>query len=388
MSDLSRVTAFDIEKTAIALSKMFNCFDSSFVVKLHHNAEETVELSKELRYQGITKQFQWNIEDIVSQISCQYKYKNNLRGKIISSEKPMKPALRGITLYVNGRLANAASFFGYSEAGHALSYISGWIEADYLDELDKDIISTDRQSLSWDTEEAEELQIMLQQIVKYLIGEWGVERRKIKGIKASERSGINTQEWFEKVPKAIRHKLEKVIDDISAKPQLDDEEFSLVIKHVHDLIPPYTYYHYRLLRGEVQDASKEYYRNGQFYQSFLEAMKRYKNAVKDKSGATAEEDRDIVSLAFGDKKGLLKTTAKFRNRPNGEPFAKRTLGNIEEGQKLLSIGVVTCGRNVLSHEEMKDLRETGLFTEMDCLDMLSILSYLFKRLEYAEKQNE
>lgn len=387
LTNLSRTTAFDIERTAISLSKMFNCFDSSFAVKLHHNEEETVELSKELRYQDIEEQFQWNIEDIVAQLNSEYEYRNNLKGCIISSEKPMKQALRGITLYVNGRLANTESFFGYSEAGHALSYISGWIEADYLDELDNDIISTDRQSLSWDTDEAEELQILLQQIVKYLVNDWSTKRKKVKGDRILKRTGVNTREWFENVPTTIRPKLERVIVDISEKHQIDDEDYSNIVKQVYDLIPPYTYYHYRLLHKDIQQASEEYYKNGQFYQAFFEAMKRYKNAVKQKSGVSKEEDFNIVSEAFGKSdKAFLKTTVKFQKKPNGEPFSERTLENIEEGQKFLSMGIVAGGRNVLSHEEMQDLKESGLFTEMDCLDMLSTLSHLFKRLDDAERK--
>ena len=47
------------------------------------------------------------------------------------------------------------------------------------------------------------------------------------------------------------------------------------------------------------------------------------------------------------------------------------------------MGIVQGGRNVLSHEECKELQESGLFTEKDCLDMLSLLSHLFKRLDDA-----
>lgn len=54
-----------------------------------------------------------------------------------------------------------------SEAGHTFSYISGWIDADFIDEFDSDLISTDRQSISWDLPEAEELQKCLQSIVRF-----------------------------------------------------------------------------------------------------------------------------------------------------------------------------------------------------------------------------
>lgn len=114
-------------------------------------------------------------------------------------------------------------------------------------------------------------------------------------------------------------------------------------------------------------------------------MKRYKNAFKDKSGVTASEDKDRVANAFGKDKPL-ETTAHFRTRPNGQPFSKQTLDNVAEGQKMLSMGIVSGGRNIVSHEEHRDLINSGLFTEKDCLDLLGLLSHLFKRLDESDKR--
>lgn len=385
LSKLSRVTAFDLMSTAVSLSKLFNWFDSDFNVTMSKNDDEQVVLTREMRYAEIDKEFIWNIEDIVSELKTDYRYKSELKGTIISSKKPMRQDLRGITLYVNGRLANVPGFFGVSEAGHTFSYISGWIDADYLDEFDKDLISTDRQSISWDLPEAEELQKCLQSIVRFLVKDWSGKRKKVKENNNTQKTGINISDWYEKVPDAVRPKLASVIDKIADKPEIDDTDFSAVVHTIYDLIPPYTYYHYRLLHEQVQDSSGKYYKEKNYYQAFQEAMKRYKNAVKDKSGVSGAEDWDIVSNAFGKGK-VLETTANFKLRPNGQPFDVRTLDNIEEGQKFLSMGVVCGGRNVVSHEEIADLRDTKLFTEKDCLDLLSLLSHLFKRLDEARKK--
>lgn len=387
LSELSRKTGFKVETTAVALSKLFNNFERDFSVSVAENNEKPIILSREMKYEGIIKQFEWDVQDIIKQLDCGYLYKEKLRGKIISSKTPMKQDLRGITIYVNGRLANTPSFFGAPEAGHTVSYISGWIDADYIDEFDKDYISTDRQSLSWDMPEVEELRLLLVSIVKYLVKDWSTKRKNAKLASSSERAGINTKEWFETVPENIRPKLEGVIDQISLKPEIDDEDYSKVVKSMYDLIPPYTYYHYRLLNKEIQDASKQNYINKNYYDAFFDAMKRYKNAVKDKTGTTQHEDTAIVSEAFG-RNGKLKTTAKYKTRPNGKPFDQKTLENIEEGQLALSRGVVQGGRNVVGHEEKRDLSVTGIFSEKDCLDMLSLLSHLFRRLEESEKSEK
>lgn len=384
LSRLSRVTDFDLMATAISLSKLFNCFDLDFNIKIAKNDDEPILLTREMKYAEIEKEFEWDIQEIVSELKSDYKYKTELKGTIISSKKPMRQDLRGITLYVNGRLANIPGFFGVSEAGHTFSYISGWIDADYLDEFDKDLISTDRQSISWDLPEAEELQNYLQSIVRFLVKDWSSKRKKAKEDNNTQKAGINISEWYDKVPDSVRPKLASVIDKIADKPEIDDTDFSAVIHTIYDLIPPYTYYHYRLLHEQVKDSAGTYYMAKNYYEAFQEAMKRYKNAVKDKSGVSVTEDRDIVSKAFG-KDSVLKTTANYKNRPNGQPFAETTLENIEEGQKFLSMGVVCGGRNVVSHEEIADLRDSKLFTEKDCLDLLSLLSHLFKRLDESKK---
>ena len=385
LSDLTRVSPFDIQSTAISLSKLFNCLDADFSVNISHNGDEPISLTRDLRYEGMEKQFEWSIEEIIPQIDFDYKHKGELKGYIVSSSKPMRPDLRGILLYVNGRMANTASFFGLPEAGHTFSYISGWIDADYLDEYDTDLISTDRQSISWEMPEAEELQKYLQKIVRFLVNDWSRRRRDAKNIENTGRAGINAKEWIDTVPADIRPKLENVINNLASKPELDEEEYSTVIHQMHDLIPPYTYYHYRLLHEQIREVSKKQYEEKDYYSAFQEAMKRYKNAVKDKANLQASDDKDIVSKAFGREDNKpLKTTAKYKFRPNGKPFSQITLDNIEDGQASLSRGVVQGARNVLNHEEHMDLMESGLFTEKDCLDMLSILSHLFRRLDDAK----
>lgn len=385
LSNLSRATNFDVTTTATSLAKLFNWFDVGFNINLSCNDGTPITLTRELIYEGINKEFEWNIEDLVSKINNEYKFKSELRGKIISSKKPIKADLRGITLYVNGRLANVPGFFGVSEAGHTFSYLSGWIDADFLDECDRDLISTDRQSLSWDLPEAEELQMFLQRIVRFLVKDWSSKRKKAKTDSQTTRSGINIPDWYEKVPEHVRPNLTKVIEAVSDKPEVDDEDFSSIVHTIYDLIPPYTYYHYRILHPQIQEAARRHYESKDYYTAFQEAMKRYKNSVKDKSKTTETEDLAIVSKSFG-KDGILKATSKFQLRPNGQPFSQDTLNNIENGQQALSRGVVQGGRNIVSHEEHSDLMNTGLFTEMDCLDLLSLLSHLFRRLDEAEKK--
>jgi len=89
----------------------------------------------------------------------------------------------------------------------------------------------------------------------------------------------------------------------------------------------------------------------------------------------------MMGAEFGLGK-VLQVAAKY-NKPDGTSFHADTYKCIEEGQKYLSMGIVSGARNPISHEEISDLRDSGLFTEKDCLDVLSLLSHLFKGLDDA-----
>ena len=117
----------------------------------------------------------------------------------------------------------------------------------------------------------------------------------------------------------------------------------------------------------------------------MEAIKRYINRVREKSGINRENELDIVSNVFGNN-GILKTVKRY-TRPNGVDFKSSTKENIEEGQKFLSMGIIKGARHPVAHEEIEDLRESGMFSEKDCLDVLSIISHLMKRLDDSEKDD-
>ena len=66
-----------------------------------------------------------------------------------------------------------------------------------------------------------------QKIIRFLVRDWSSKRKKAKEDANSERSGINTIEWLQKVPEDVRPKLSNVINEISDKPEMDDEDFSM-----------------------------------------------------------------------------------------------------------------------------------------------------------------
>ncbi|MBR1977222.1 TIGR02391 family protein [bacterium] len=381
LSDLKRYSPFDIEGTVFALSKLFNFQDTTFKIYISLNDQTEIEVTKELKYDAIETEFSWDVSNILEEICSDYDRRDDIKGKIYTTQKPTPSTIKGVSLYVNGRMANEPGFFDSSESSHAYSYITGWVDANFIDELDDDLISTDRQSLNWETQETKALRDNLIKILRYIEASWRKQRAAKKKDETTKETNIDVDSWTGTMSEPLGKKIKKAVDSIIDEESIEPEVASMIVKHLHDIAPEYADYHFRELHKEVKDVSEEYYRHENYYTAFVEALKRYKNKVKEKSGVTATEDYNIMSESFGKDK-ILKV-AKNKLRPNGEEFSQKTLDNIEDGQKYLSMGIVQGGRNVLSHEECKELQESGLFTEKDCLDMLSLLSHLFKRLDDA-----
>lgn len=393
LSHLTRVSDFNADNIAISLSKLFNCFSTDFRVTVCRNNLNPILLTRDLLYDNIAKQFKWRVEDVVCEIDSDYDQKDKLRGMIVSSEKPMKADLRGISLYSNGRLVNAAGFFGASEAGHAFTYLSGWIDADFLDEMNNDLISTDRQSLSWDLPETKDLQVCLQKIMRYLVKDWSEKRKKVKKERMNQRSGVNISDWADTMPDNMKKPLLRVVDKIISNSSIDDDDYSDVISQLHEILPDYPIYHWRNLHTGIKGVSESKYKNKDYYGALTEACKEYVKAVRaksisknpDKTNTVRKLDESPLMMKVFDEnpQEAMLSIAQAATRPDGTPFNDKTKRSLEAAQRYLSAGVVSGYRNPISHETHKDLSAAGVITEQHCLDALSILTLLWTRLDDA-----
>lgn len=383
LKELKRKSTFDKKELAIRISKLFNLFDNTFGVTISLNEDEELRIDDKLKYENIDSQFEWEFPEFIQHVSTEYAEKQNISGKIISTEKPLKPGLRGIILFANGRLVNAPEFFGVSESSHGFSYFTGWLNVDFVDDWKEDVISTDRQSLNWDLPKTSELRSFLKKTMSELERRWREKRNENRKKRIKEKTNVDVLTWYKKLPEEILSNIEPVVSSIVEKSEMEDDMQTDVIQRLHSLIPEYPYYHWRHLHPDVQKASKEDYGKADYYRAFIETIKRYINEVRGKSGSTNSSDSSMMGEVFG-KSGNKLVVSKKYHKPDGSDFQASTQENIEEGQKFLSMGVVSGGRNPVSHEEIADLRDSGLFTEKDCLDALSLLSHLFRRLEDSE----
>lgn len=383
LRDLKRQSGIDKAALAVSLSKLFNFFDETFKVFISLNGDENLQIDNKLKYQNLNTQIKWAIPDDEA-VGFDYFNEHKIVGEIFSTEKPLKPDLRGITLFAHGRLVNAPEFFGVGESSHGYSYFTGWLNIDFVDEWDEDVISTDRQSLNWDLSLTEELRNKLQELIHFIERDWREKRKAERTKKISTQTGIDVGTWYTKLPPKVKTGVESIVNAVVNDSELESEKQKSIINDLHDLLPEYTYYHYRHLHNAVKDASENDYQKKDYYRAFEESMKRYVSEVQRESGLS-ETDVSLMNKAFGKETNKVLTVTKKYKRKSGENFNSDTTDNIEEGQRWLSSGIMMGARNPIAHEEISELRDSGLFSEVDCLDLLSLLSHLFRRLNDAEK---
>ncbi len=382
LRNLKRKSEFDKEGLAVSLSKLFNLFDKNFNVFLYLNNDKPIKIDNKLKYNNLDVQFRWDFPTFTAQITSIYPEGNHIFGNIFATEKPLKPGLRGVTLFANGRLVNAPEFFGVSESSHGFSYFTGWLNVDFVDDWEKDVISTDRQSLNWDLSETTLLREFLKRMISELERDWRKKRSEKKNEEVKAKTRVDVPDWYKKLPEEIKKSIEPIIKAIIDDSELPTETQTTIVQNLHSLIPEYPYYHWRHLHLNVQNASKTDYDRQDYYRAFEETVKRYITEVQKKSNAT-ETDVSLMGKVYGKESNKILKVAKNYKKNNGTEFNNATIENIEEGQKLLSMGIMTGARNPVAHEEIAELRDSGLFSEKDCLDALSLLSHLFRRLDNA-----
>ena len=118
-----------------------------------------------------------------------------------------------------------------------------------------------------------------------------------------------------------------------------------------------------------------------FGEKYLEAAREtvqiYNEEVQTVSGEDQIDYKDLVSSVFGlEEDKLIWITNKSNQNEK----------NIDEGHKFLSMGIMIGFRNPgLGHTSLTRAEEIRYFSDRNCLDILSIISYLFDRLEKRKK---
>jgi uncharacterized protein (TIGR02391 family) len=291
----------------------------------------------------------------------------------LTTEKPLSPGQRGITLFANGRLVNSPEFFGSSESSHFFSYTTGWLDVDFIDDLEEDVIATNRRMIDWENDEALELKNYLQKILIAIHWQWRDKRSDLNKKRVQEQTGIDKDKWLSTLPRDKAEIIERAYDKISKTDVENPVE--ILIDTVHQIAPEYAELHWRYLHPTIHAIAEGDYINRRYFEATTKAVQLYVQRVRD-IAAIDSEDMDKI---FNPGNGVLQVTN----------CSNETERNIQNGHQFLSRGVIAGCRNPLTHnpEYEKHLVDTGLFSEKDCLDMLAVISHLFKRMDNVKKRS-
>jgi uncharacterized protein (TIGR02391 family) len=216
-----------------------------------------------------------------------------------------------------------------------------------------------------------ELRRFLAGIVSQVNTDWRTKRKQQKDEELVKLTGINTAEWTSTMPDDIKAHAQQIIESLGGEDAI--ETYAPVIKALHELVPEYPLLHWRHLHPNIRDRIREYYENSQYGIAASEGVNIYCEIIRTLTNRI-EDGAELVNAVFGRKPPPPELQLNSLSTESEE--------NIQDGQGHLSRGVITGFRNPISHGPI-DTNVPAIFSELDCLNILSLVSYLTTRLDSA-----
>ncbi|MBQ4851126.1 ATP-binding protein [Pseudoalteromonas sp. MMG012] len=232
LKQIRRKSSFNLDDIALSLSKKFIIF-SEMDTRITKNGdpETEVHITNDLKFQTLNTEFEWTFPD--SKYDENYTHWQKMKGSVITLKTPVKDTeMRGIYLTSRGKIVNVASFYGARDNDLFHSYVTGYLEVDFIDDFDDDVISTDRHSLNWEHEETRELQTYLQKIIRLVGREWRPKKAAAKLDAVEAKHQINLNSWKDKLPTFEKELGEKIINPILENTNIDVTESAELISSV------------------------------------------------------------------------------------------------------------------------------------------------------------
>lgn len=391
LKEIKRITDFDPQKLAVSISRFF-IIDEGLDIFVKHNDEGSIQVTNDMRYDSLDAEFEWDIPSGIVGFEDSYANKKDVVGKIFTTEKPIQPStnMRGITLFSRKKLVNLPEYFSDSASSHFFSYLTGWLEIDFVDILGEEVIGTNRQSLDWSNPDVVELREYLQRLIRFLERRWRAERKAKQDEEMADKTGINIDEWLNTIPDEIKKNFSPLLDSFRKNVDFPEKQEQVIggVKNLYELVPEYPLLHWRHLHDTLKITIKECYEKDEYYTAVFEGMKKYINELQIKTSITTLKDFPLLENVYaiekdstGQESPKRYTVVDKYKKPNGNNFDSETRLNITKGHRNLVLAMWQAFRDPISHEVVEELKTSGLYTEKDCLDALSLLSHLSRRLD-------
>lgn len=251
LKQIRRKSEFDLEDIAISLSKKFVIFDK-MKSNLSLNGVSKVKITNELKFRSLNEQFRWNFPN--KELGEKYEFWNDVKGFILTTATPIKDTeMRGIYLVSRGKIVNTAEFYGLRDNDYFYSYASGYLEVDFIDDFEEDVISTDRLSLNWENDKTKELQLFLQTVIRKISNEWKDKKNSLKKDAIKNTKLIDIDSWQNSLPTYERELSNKIINPVLENDNIDIDESSRIVSNVIDQFENKTFKDYA---SKIADISK------------------------------------------------------------------------------------------------------------------------------------
>ena len=150
-----------------------------------------------------------------------------VKGWIGTVDKPKRLAtsegnLNSIIVLARGRLVDEDVLSRITGAEMYTKYLTGQIEADFLDNEDNDIVTSNRQRLIEDDPRFERLKVFLKACLRIIASKWSETRTRDK-ITELEQEYPKVAEWINSLETGWKKKAEKLLQKIATLEIEDDE---------------------------------------------------------------------------------------------------------------------------------------------------------------------
>ncbi len=378
VSNLTRSSDISASDLAASLSRLFQYSDSDLTLVAFGRDGSRHPVTREVRMASVATEFRWAIPTDLPGTSTELA-EVGAGGIVIAAEKPLPTHMRGIAVYANGRLANEPEFFGASDSSYAYAYLTGHVSVDSLDAIKPDVVATDRRAINWEQVDAAEIRALLRRMVEEIAQIRRQLRAGKKKDQIEEETGVDSDEWVDTMLGPEKKPLRDLIDIIeSDDTDMSDEDRGRAVRNLKDIAPPYADLVWRHLHPDIQAACEQYFKEGDYHQALIEACKQYVADLRAAAKLPDESEAQLFGKALGPEPGRLHFTDGFRR---GDPtISGESAKNLENGQRELAKAIWSAFRNPLSHEPMTTIKKLGVISHEDCLDALSLMSHLRRRL--------
>ncbi len=226
---LKRKTPVDVASLRRGLARRFSVLGSDFEVAV--NGEP---LTVEERDLGSRCEFVWNVGDPLLGDGILLDNSDlQISGWFGTFPKPVPADVgAGVVIMARGKLAQEPTLFDVAqmEAQYALAYLVGELHADFLDSEEKDLISSYRGSVVWESEEGQAMKTWAGDAIRKVAKDWASKRRQKQ--ESIIREDPIFQNWYAHLNKRDQKTVGKIISVITSRRGDDPKETKALFHYV------------------------------------------------------------------------------------------------------------------------------------------------------------